>query len=98
MAGAASPAKASTAGSNSRACGAFIRARKSSKKSNAPPWRGIETSDGKIRSARFAQPHHDIDARDLVALRRMRQPVEHHLGVRNVDQRVFAFNEEVVMV
>ena len=32
-------------------------------------------------SARLAQPHHDVDARDLVALRRMGQPVEHWIGV-----------------
>src|SRR5437588_5311920 len=88
MAGAVSSAKASTAGSSSRACGASIQTRRSSK---------IAPRSG-AASAGLAQPHHDIDARDLIALRRMRQSVEHHLGVRDVDQRVLAFDEEVMVV
>ena len=44
------------------------------------------------------QPHHHIDARNLVAFRRDRHLADDHLGARNVDQRVFAFDEEVVVI
>src|SRR6188474_1458208 len=44
-----------------------------------------------------AQPHHHVDARDLVALGRRRHLADDLLGVRDVHQRVVALHEEVVM-
>ena len=45
-----------------------------------------------------AQPDHHVDAGDLVALGRDRRLADHHVGIRNVDQRVLALDEEVVML
>ena len=43
------------------------------------------------------QPHHHVDAGDLVACRRDRHLADDHLGAGNVDQLVLAFDEEVMM-
>src|SRR5262249_43429098 len=45
-----------------------------------------------------AQAHHYIDAGNLVAIGRGRQFVDQHLGARNIDERVFSLDEEVMVL
>ena len=54
----------------------------------------------RISSSLFAlaaQPHHHVDAGDLVAGRRDRHLADDLVGAGNVDQRVVAFDEEMMM-
>ena len=46
----------------------------------------------------LAQPHHHVDTRDLVAGRRGRHAIERDLRIGNVDQRVLALDEEMMMI
>src|SRR5262249_33023949 len=49
-------------------------------------------------SALAAQPHHDVDARDLVAFRWHGRLADHHIGRGNVEQIVLLFDEEVMVL
>lgn len=75
-----------TAGSSRIASGASTRTRRSIKGS-------------RVASALLApQPHHHVDPGNLVALGRRGKLVEQHLGARNVDERVFSLDEEMVVL
>src|SRR5580692_8988242 len=44
------------------------------------------------------QPHHHIDPRDLITLRRHRRLADQHVGCGDVHQIVLVFDEEVVVL
>src|SRR5436305_5379634 len=71
------------------------------------PWRGQKKARRAagsrekryVRSAVLAaQADHDVDARDLVPLRRLRHLIEHHGGAGNIEELVIALHEEVVVI
>src|SRR5262244_803923 len=68
---------------------------------DSTPWRSSSpppSTRGTLSAAFAAQPYHDVAAGDLVAFRRDRRLFDDHSGVRNVEQRVFALDKEMMML
>src|SRR3954451_20509426 len=51
-----------------------------------------------LSAALATQPHHNVDAGDLVAFRRDRRLFDDHSGVRNIEQGILALDKEMMML
>ena len=68
----------------------------SAEQAQCPPYKpsGIEDFSGALA----LEPHHDVDARDLIAVEHLWQIADAHARRGNVDQRVLAFDKEMVVI
>src|SRR5215510_4487558 len=102
-AGASSAEKALKATSGKNVCGAPIQTKKWTNSGCPTNDDGRESQPLKfaIPEDAFldltAQPHHNVNAGDLVAFRRGRRLADDYLGVWNVEHLILAFDEEMVV-
>src|SRR5579863_2629291 len=93
--GAVLPEKTSTVGSSRTICGASTPTKRSNNRACS---RGARSSGRSASALLPPQPHHDVDAGDLVTFRGRRRLADHDIVRRNIEQIVLVLDEEVMVL